>query len=114
MYFLNEVHQEFDVQINAATGIGDASNHHDPIMLYPNPVTNVLNVESSYIEPAEIILYDIASRMESSGESGKINISGSTYELVKDKFTCSHRGKIEANNIGMIDIFFVIRSFSEG
>ena len=50
---------------------------------------------------------NIASRMESSGEAGKINISGSTYELVKEKFTCTHRGKIEAKNKGMIDMYFV-------
>ena len=33
---------------------------------------------------------NIASRMESSGEAVKVNISGSTYELVKDKFNCLH------------------------
>ena len=48
-----------------------------------------------------------ASRMESSGEIGKVNISGSTYELVKDKFSCVHRGKIEAKNKGFIDMYFV-------
>ncbi len=50
---------------------------------------------------------NIASRMESSCEAGKINISGSTYESVKDIFTCIHRGKIEAKNKGMIDMYFV-------
>lgn len=50
---------------------------------------------------------NIASRMESSGEPGKVNISGSTYELVKDKFSCTYRGKIEAKNKGMIDMYFV-------
>lgn len=50
---------------------------------------------------------NIASRMESGGEVGKINISGSTYELVKDKFTCTHRGKIQAKNKGEIDMYFV-------
>ncbi len=50
---------------------------------------------------------NIASRMESSGEAGKVNISGSTYELVKDKFNCTHRGKIEAKNKGQIDMYFV-------
>ncbi|MBL0048055.1 MAG: adenylate/guanylate cyclase domain-containing protein [Bacteroidetes bacterium] len=37
-----------------------------------------------------------ASRMESSGEPGKVNISGSTYALIKDQFICTYRGKIEA------------------
>jgi histidine kinase len=50
---------------------------------------------------------NIASRMESSGDAGKINISGSTYALVKDRFACTHRGKIEAKNKGMIDMYFV-------
>ena len=50
---------------------------------------------------------NIASRMESSGEAGKVNISGSTYELVKDKFICTYRGKVEAKNKGMIDMYFV-------
>ena len=50
---------------------------------------------------------NIASRMEASGEPGKINISGSTHELVKDKFHCTYRGKIQAKNKGEIDMFFV-------
>ena len=47
-----------------------------------------------------------ASRMESSGEVGRVNISGATYELVKDKFNCMYRGKIEAKNKGVIDMYF--------
>ena len=50
---------------------------------------------------------NIASRMESSGEEGKVNISGTTYEIVKEKFNCTHRGMIEAKNKGMIDMYFV-------
>ncbi len=50
---------------------------------------------------------NIASRMESSGEAGKVNISGATFELVKDKFNCIHRGKIMAKNKGEIDMYFV-------
>jgi len=50
---------------------------------------------------------NIASRMESSGEPGKVNISEITYEQVKDKFTCTHRGKIQAKNKGEIDMYFV-------
>lgn len=50
---------------------------------------------------------NIASRMESSSEAGKINISGSTHELVKDKFNCTHRGKIQAKKKGEVDMYFV-------
>jgi adenylate cyclase len=50
---------------------------------------------------------NIASRMESSGEAGKVNISGTTYELVKNKFACTYRGKVHAKNKGEIDMYFV-------
>jgi class 3 adenylate cyclase len=50
---------------------------------------------------------NIAARMESSGEEGKINISGATYELVKDKFKCTYRGKVMAKHKGEIDMYFV-------
>lgn len=50
---------------------------------------------------------NIAARMEQHGEEGKINISGTTYELVKEKFSCTYRGKIEAKNKGQIDMYFV-------
>jgi class 3 adenylate cyclase len=48
-----------------------------------------------------------ASRMESSGESGKINISSATYSLVKDEFNFIHRGKITAKNKGEFDMYFL-------
>lgn len=48
-----------------------------------------------------------ASRMESSGEIGKVNISETTYELVKDQFTCTYRGKIQVKNKGELDMYFV-------
>ena len=50
---------------------------------------------------------NLASRMESSGEAGKINVSGATYELIKDHFSCSYRGKIQAKNKGEVDMYFV-------
>ena len=48
-----------------------------------------------------------AARMEQNSLPGKINISGITYELVKDKFKCTYRGKIDAKNKGMVDMYFV-------
>jgi class 3 adenylate cyclase/Tfp pilus assembly protein PilF len=54
---------------------------------------------------------NIASRMESNGHPGQVNISSTTYELVKDKFACSHRGKIYAKNVGEIDMYFVEGEF---
>lgn len=53
-----------------------------------------------------------ASRMEANSESGKINISGDTYQLIKDKFDCTYRGKINAKNKGEIDMYFVNNSLA--
>lgn len=50
---------------------------------------------------------NIAARMESSGEAGRVNISEATYELVKDKFNCTCRGKIVAKNKGEMNMYFV-------
>jgi len=56
---------------------------------------------------------NIASRMESNGEVGRVNISEATYSLVKEEFNCIHRGKISAKNIGEIDMYFVEAPVSE-
>lgn len=50
---------------------------------------------------------NIASRMETSCEVGRINISGSTYQHVKDSFPCTFRGKIAAKGKGDIDMYFL-------
>lgn len=48
-----------------------------------------------------------ASRMEQNSEPNKINISQSTYDLVKEKYHCTFRGKRAAKNKGMIEMYFV-------
>lgn len=53
-----------------------------------------------------------ASRYESAGEVGEINISETTYLLVKDYFECTHRGLIAAKNMDKADMYFVERLHS--
>lgn len=50
-----------------------------------------------------------AARMESSGEIGRVNISGDTYERIKDmpEFEFEYRGKVEAKGKGMMEMYFV-------
>lgn len=50
---------------------------------------------------------NVASRMESNAMPGRVNISAATYEIVKDRFECSHRGKIYAKNLGELDMYFI-------
>ena len=50
-----------------------------------------------------------ASRIESNGATGKVNISQSTYEIVKDNtnFKFEHRGKVKAKGKGEIGMYYV-------
>ncbi|UCE93431.1 MAG: tetratricopeptide repeat protein [Flavobacteriaceae bacterium] len=50
---------------------------------------------------------NIASRMESNSEPGKINISESTYKIIKDQFSCTYRGEIEGKYKRMMKMYFV-------
>ncbi|MCR9144196.1 MAG: adenylate/guanylate cyclase domain-containing protein [bacterium] len=50
---------------------------------------------------------NIASRCESSGVAGRINISGAVHERVRDLFECEYRGRVPAKHKGEIDMYFV-------
>lgn len=50
---------------------------------------------------------NIASRMESTSEAGKINVSEATYQKIKSEFNCKYRGEIEAKNKGKLKMYFV-------
>ncbi|MBK9533563.1 MAG: hypothetical protein IPO10_00035 [Flavobacteriales bacterium] len=56
-----------------------------------------------------------ASRMESNGEVGQVNISQSTYELVKNVpgLTFTSRGKIPVKGKGELEMYFVKRGATE-
>jgi len=50
---------------------------------------------------------NIASRMESNSEPGRLNISKATYDLVSEQFETEPRGEIEAKNRGLLEMYFV-------
>ena len=50
---------------------------------------------------------NFSSRMESSGEPNRINISERTYSRVRDFFECEHRGKIRTKEKREYDMYFV-------
>jgi class 3 adenylate cyclase len=51
---------------------------------------------------------NIASRMESMSQPGRINISETTYQEIKNDFTCEYRGEIEVKNRGPLKMYFLI------
>ncbi len=54
-----------------------------------------------------------ASRMETAGEINKVNISGITYQHIKDYFDCSYRGEIDVKYKGEMQMYFVNRLLPE-
>src|SRR5579862_9856301 len=51
---------------------------------------------------------NLASRMESHGESGTIQITGSTYDLIKDQFDCESRGTIKVKGADHMEVWHVL------
>jgi adenylate cyclase len=56
---------------------------------------------------------NIASRMESHGTPGEIQITDATYELVKDEFVCRRRGTILVKGKGPMDTWYLLGSRSD-
>ena len=51
---------------------------------------------------------NVASRMESSSKPGRINLSETTYQIIKDEYPCEYRGEIEVKNIGALKMYFLL------
>ena len=51
---------------------------------------------------------NLASRMESTGTKNQIQISGNTYNLVKDLYNFKKREKVDIKGIGLTDTYYVI------
>ncbi len=49
-----------------------------------------------------------ASRMESTGVAGAIQITSATYERIKGTFLCEHRGEVDVKGLGRMDTYFLI------
>ena len=50
---------------------------------------------------------NVASRLESNSEPGKINLSETTYRIIQDEFDCEYRGEIEVKNRGKLKMYFL-------
>ena len=51
---------------------------------------------------------NIASRMESNSRPGRVNLSETTYQIIKDEFPCEYRGEIEVKNHGSVKMYFLL------
>lgn len=93
--FLEERNRDHDIQWRARIGI-----HSGPI------TAGVVGTKKfAYNIFGDTV--NTASRLETSGEQGRINISATTYELIKEEVECEYRGKIAAKGKGELDMYFV-------
>lgn len=56
---------------------------------------------------------NIAARMESNSEPGRINVAENTYQHLKDKHHFTYRGVIEAKNEKLLKMYFAEEKISE-
>jgi len=50
---------------------------------------------------------NVASRMESQGEPGMVQVTRATYELIKDEFVCVPRGTLDVKGRGVMETWFL-------
>lgn len=55
---------------------------------------------------------NIAARVEANCEPGQINISEETYRLVKYRFECQPRGRVQAKNKGELEMYYVKKALN--
>ena len=50
---------------------------------------------------------NVASRMESQGQGGAIQITRRTYDLIKDDFDCEPKGTVRVKGAGELEVWHV-------
>ena len=106
VYAANEI-IDFLAELNRKKNLENRIPFNLRIGIHSGPVTAGVVGKSKYVYDIWGDTVNTAARMESSGEEGKINISGELYKQVRKVFECQYRGKVSAKNKGEIDMYFI-------
>jgi len=94
-------------EIAAQKGSNDPSAFEIRIGMHTGPVVSGVVGLKKFAFDIWGDTVNTASRMEVNSLPSRINISSSTYEFIKDKYTCEYRGLIPAKNKGEIEMYFL-------
>lgn len=99
--------QEFMRQFNAKRAQSGKPQWKLRVGIHSGPVVAGIVGQKKFAYDIWGDTVNLASRIESSGEAGKINISSQTEQLIRNQFKTENRGKIKVKNKGEVEMYFV-------
>jgi histidine kinase len=99
--------RDYVKEVAAQKGVEDPSAFEMRIGLHSGPVVSGVVGFKKFAFDIWGDTVNTAARMETHSEASMINLSKSTYDLIKDHFHCEYRGQISAKNKGPIDMYFL-------
>jgi adenylate cyclase len=99
--------QDYIAKTNATRATNGAVPWDIRIGIHVGPIVAGVVGKKKYAYDIWGSTVNVASRMESNGVPGQVNISAAVYERIKDVYPCTYRGKIYAKNVGEIDMYLI-------
>ena len=99
--------QEFMQSFNASKKIQNLPEFEIRIGIHSGPVIAGVVGIAKFVYDIWGDTVNLSSQMEQQSHPGKINISGDTYKLIKNKYNCTQRGKIPVKSKGELEMYYV-------
>ena len=84
-----------------------ADDDHECALNFKAKTIDGKTVDLEDYEGNVVLVVNTASRMESGGVAGRIQITESTHELIKDDYICEPRGAVAVKGKGDMSTYFL-------